>query len=263
MTANRSTAVMQRRKVAPDSLDYFPTPPFATRALCEFLVAELSEIEWLDPAVRARKALKHMTAWEPGCGEMHMVRPLREYFGGVRASDVYRYGPDHELIDFAFFGDAEPPVDVVACNPPFRLAQAFIETGLKVARRAVAMLVRSAFLESAARYEQLWTRTPPSFVLQFVERVVMLEGRLIRAGATDPFAERAGNKASSATAYVWLVWIVGNDGPTVLKWLPPSLQRLERPDDYPDYVSAMPTPPAEGLFGEAQSLPQMQQEEAA
>lgn len=37
MTANRSTAVMQRRVEPLDSLDDFPTPPWATRALCEWL----------------------------------------------------------------------------------------------------------------------------------------------------------------------------------------------------------------------------------
>ena len=33
MAQNTSTAVMARRAEAPDSLDFFPTPPWATRAL--------------------------------------------------------------------------------------------------------------------------------------------------------------------------------------------------------------------------------------
>jgi hypothetical protein len=125
---------MQRRRVAPDSLDYFPTPPFATRALCEFLAGEVG-------------SLSALSAWEPGCGELHMARPLAEYFGQVRASDVHRYSDAHELLDFLLFGPEEPRSDFVISNPPFRLAQAFIETGLKVAHGGVAMLVRSAFLE--------------------------------------------------------------------------------------------------------------------
>lgn len=236
MAANRSTAVMQRRKVAPDSLDYFPTPPFATRALCEFLAERLG-------------SLVELSCWEPACGELHMVRPLREYFGSVRASDVHRYTPDHELIDFALTGATEPLVDVVASNPPFKLAQEFIETGLKVGRRAVAMLVRSAFLEGQERHQQLWQPCPPSFVLQFVERVVMLAGRLVRSGAIDPFAEEPGTKASTATSYCWLVWIIGDEAETRLRWIAPSLGRLERLGDYPNYkVDPLP-PPADGLFG--------------
>jgi hypothetical protein len=32
-----STSVMARRVEPPDSLDFFPAPPWATRALCEYL----------------------------------------------------------------------------------------------------------------------------------------------------------------------------------------------------------------------------------
>lgn len=221
MSQNHSTAVMQRRKVAPDSLDYFPTPPFATRALTEWLAGQ-------------GYGCASMSAWEPACGELHMVRPLLESFGQVRASDVHRYCDGHELIDFLMFGREEPPVDFLITNPPFRLAQAFIETGLKVAREGVAMIVRSAFLEAQSRYEALWSKNPPTHVLQFCERVVMLEGRLIRAGAPDPFNE--GKRASSATSYVWLVWLRDHVG-TQLAWISSCMERLERAGDYPDYLT--------------------------
>lgn len=239
---NRSTAVMQRRKsTAPNALDYYPTPPFATRALAEFLVDD----QCFD--------LSAMSCWEPACGEGHMARPLAEAFEWVRVSDVHRYFDGHELLDFVFFADREPAVDFVVSNPPFKLAQAFIETALKVASRGVAMLVRSAFLEGQDRHSELFTRTPPTYVLQFVERVVMLEGRLVKAGAVDPYAEKPGTKASSATAYCWLVWL--RDGQasawtqdTRLRWIAPCRDRLEKPGDYPDYVTTAELPP-DGLFG--------------
>lgn len=225
---NRSTAVMQRRRVAPDSLDYFPTPPFATRALCEFL----SKGPPSEP-------LDDMTAWEPACGEMHMARPLEEYFRDVRASDVHQYG-GNELIDFAFVDCMEtiPQVDWIITNPPFRLAEAFIRTGLRVAGRGVAMLLRGAFLEGQDRYATLFANTPPDYVLQFAERVVMLEGRLIRAGEVDPFSDKPGGKASTATTYCWFVWLGhGTEWrDTRLRWIAPCRQRLERPGDYPEYA---------------------------
>jgi len=244
MMQNRSTAVMQRRKSAPHSLNYFPTPPWATRALLEFLTEQLGD-------------LGRFSAWEPACGEGHMAKPLLEQFGSVRISDVYRYVlppgcGEHELIDFAFFGADEPQLDLVITNPPFMLAEAFIAAASKVARRGSAMLVRSAFLEGQERYASLWSVNPPSFILQFTERVVLLEDRLIRAGDVDPFAEKEGTKASTATAYVWLVWIEGECG-TQFVWIPPCRNRLERPGDYPDYATDILPPPADGLFGEADS----------
>lgn len=228
MTQNRSTAVMQRRRPAPKALDHFPTPPFATRAMLEVLAGEIGPLDGL-------------TAWDPCCAEGHMVKPLLEAFGGVRASDVHQYQPflaggDHELLDFALAGWRESQLDVIVMNPPFRLAFEFIETGLKLGRRAVGVLVRSAFLESESRYKRLWSKRPPTFVLQFSERVVMLEGRLVRRGAIDPFT---GKKSTSATAYSWLVWIAGDDRETRMRWLAPCMTRLERPGDYPDYAAEL------------------------
>jgi hypothetical protein len=234
---NRSTAVMQRRRhTPPDALDYFPTPPWATRALCAFLLNEGHD-------------LSTMAAWEPACGEMHMVKPLREHFASVRASDVHRYCDDHELIDFALTGWTEPEVDFVVSNPPFKLAEEFIHTGLKVARVGVAMLVRLAFIEGQDRHETLYSVCPPTFALQFVERVAMLEGRLVRAGTVDPFAEEEGTKVSSATAYCWVIWLKGHEGDCRLRWIAPCRLKLERVGDYPDYPLETLPPPEDGLFG--------------
>lgn len=230
MAQNRSTAVMQRRKVAPDSLDYFPTPPFATRALCEFLAS-------------SGEPTGAQTAWEPACGELHMARPLGEYFRQVRATDVHQYGA-HEIVDFPLTGATEPMVDWVITNPPFNLAEAFIATGLRAARRGVAVLLRIAFLEGEKRHRSLFAPHPPAFVLPFVERVCMLEGRLVRKGAVDPFAEKPGTKAATATSYCWLVWRHGDAGDCRLRWIAPCAHRLERAGDYPDYARPAPTAPA-------------------
>lgn len=237
MAQNRSSAVMQQRRAKiggiPRELDYFPTPPFATRAICEALKAEIGPLENLD-------------AWEPGCGEGHMALPLLDYFRSVKVSDVVRYElrddlvralglSEHELIDFTMEGGAERS-DVIFANPPFNLAHDFIEAGLRTARKAVVMIVRQAFLEGEKRFERLWSKLPPTFVFQFTERVVMLEGRLIQSGSIDPFADKPGTKASTATSYVGLVWISGRSSETVFRWIPPCRRRLERPSDYPSYI---------------------------
>lgn len=232
--------MQQRAHHAPDSLDYFPTPCWATRALCEFLLAQ-------------GLALREMFAWEPACGEMHMARPLLEYFGAVRSTDVFRYTPDHAICDFLTDGRTRSPVDVIATNPPFIHAERFLDIALGRARTAVAMLVRSAWLEGGGRYRQIFApdQRPPSFVLQFAERVVMLQGRLIQTGAPDPFnLDDAGRprKASSATSYSWCIWLA-NSPPGQLRvtwnhdtrhrWVAPSRALLERPGDYPDYSAQL------------------------
>lgn len=230
MTQNTSTAVMQRRApTAADALDYFPTPPWATRALCEWLMNEAGE-ETLE-----------QSAWEPACGEMHMAAPLAEYFESVRASDCHPYTPDVELLDFLMPGLVDRgETDWTITNPPFKLAQQFIETALLASRRGCAMFLRSAFLEGQDRYRTLFSTQPPTAVLQFSERVCLLQERLVQLGKPDPFNLKDGApvKAATATSYVWLVWQKGAmGGGTTLHWIPPCREHLERPSDYPAYGS--------------------------
>ena len=199
---NRSTAVMQRRSEPHDSLDDFPTPPWATRALCERL---------------------HLLVWplicrEPTANRGHMVRPLREFFRTVEASDIHDYGAGFPQVDY-LFGPVPDAVDWTITNPPFRLAQAFIERALASSRDGVAVFVRSAFLEGQARYAELFSLTPPSMVLQFAERVVLHKGRLAPEGST-------------ATAYCWMIWELKSPRGTVFDWIAPCRRRLERANDY-------------------------------
>jgi hypothetical protein len=199
---NTSTAVMQRRRVARSSLDDFPTPPWATRALCERL------------GLSQRLGL---SCWEPCANRGFMVRPLNEYFSSVIASDVKDYGFGYPVKDFLDRIDVVG-TDWIITNPPFVLAQAFVEKSLQLTRFGVAILARTAFLEGKGRYAELFSRTPPSLVLQFSERVPMVAGRIDEL-------------ASSATAYCWLVWQKGVRG-THLDWIPPCRKQLERDGDY-------------------------------
>jgi hypothetical protein len=196
---------MQQRSEPHDSLDDFPTPPWATRALCEWLV------------VNGHVPFGESSCREPAANRGHMVAPLREYFASVEASDVHDYGVGFEVRDYLFPGPLAV-VDFTITNPPFRLAEQFIDRARHSSRLGVAMIVRAAFLEGQGRFERLFSKNPPSFVLQFTERVVMHKGRLAPEGST-------------ATAYAWLVWIDGESG-TKLEWLAPCRRRLERPSDY-------------------------------
>jgi hypothetical protein len=157
------------------------------------------------------------SCWEPACNRGHMVAPLKEFFGTVIASDVHDYGRGHVIRDFLFPGDIRN-VDWIVSNPPFRLAQQFIERSSEIARHGFAMIVRIAFLEGVGRYRDLFSKNPPSIIAQFTERVVMVKGRL------EP-------KGSTATAYCWLVWIDG-EPETQFRWIPPCRKALERASDY-------------------------------
>ncbi len=112
-----------------------------------------------------------------------MAKVLKEYFKQVRCSDAFDYGyaPVRDFLDVPYETNA---VDWVITNPPFRLAEEFIARSLLVARRGVAILARTVFLESVGRYQRLFEHSPPDIFAQFVERVPMVKGRLDAKAST-------------------------------------------------------------------------------
>ena len=216
--ASGHTAVMARRVEPPDSLDFFPTPPWATRALCEHVLRYSSDIAF-------------QTVWEPAAGEGHMVGPLSEYFGGVFSSDVFDYG--HSVAVGSFVGDGPDVIrwpqeinrhgpDWIVTNPPFNLGVEFAIRAIDEARCGVALLLRSVWMESKDRYDKLFKHVPSTRIAVFCERVPMTKGRW------DP-------EASTATSYAWFVWEKPTeicDRKTQLVWIPPGQRKaLEKPDD--------------------------------
>lgn len=208
---NRSHAVMAQRTEAADSPDDFPTPPWATRALLEYVIG-------------GKRLLGDCSVLEPACGAGHMSKVLKEYFGNVQSSDAfcYGYGAVRDYLSAPYEANA---ADWVITNPPFRLAEEFVLRSLLVARIGVAVLVRTVFIESSGRYRTLFEKRPPTKFAQFVERVPMVRGRLDR-------------KASTATGYAWLVWEKKVVSAPQLVWIPPCRKQLERESDYPSALLA-------------------------
>jgi DNA-binding Lrp family transcriptional regulator len=206
---NGARALMASREEASNSLDYFPTPPWATRALIERVLPVLG----IQPSDLAQK-----TAWEMACGEGHMAEVLREYFGQVAATDIAEYGYGESGIDF-LDAATRREADWGTTNPPFDdKAIKFVLRALKLARVGVAMFVRLQWLETIERYEQIFRDHPPTLVAFFVERVNLCKGRWEPEGTT-------------ATAYCWLVWLRG-EAPRPPFWIPPGCrEHLTRADD--------------------------------
>jgi hypothetical protein len=200
--------VMAARREPPGALDYFPTPPWATRALFRHVLPALG-VDTIG------------SVWEPACGEGHMAAVIAEIARGpVVASDIFDgYGYGTAPVDFV----NDPPItpaDWIITNPPFNLACDFALRALDRAAEGVAMLVRTQWIESIGRYEKLFRDRPPTIYAPFVERVPMAKGRW------DP-------DMSTATSYAWFVWRRGEFGPARVFWIPPGCREsLTRPDDH-------------------------------
>jgi hypothetical protein len=185
------------------ALDWFATPPFASRAGAETVLAIDED---------AQKGV----IWEPACGDGIMANCLGEYFPQLRASDIEPQG-QQERHDFL----ATPPAPQcrwVVTNPPFGVAADFVRRGLDVAEMGVALLCRLAFLESVDRWALHHAHL--TVLAPFSERVPM------QLGPWNP-------DCSTATAYAWFIFTRGGrrgrwEGALIE---PGTRERLSRPDD--------------------------------
>jgi hypothetical protein len=187
-----------RRKVDTTGDDFYPTPPWCTRALMDN--EDLGT-----------------TVWEPACGNGWMAEELKKDYPAIIATDLVNRGYGVSNMDFLNFYGPAMTVDSIVTNPPYAdgLAEAFVHKGISIAKKKVCMLMRLAFLEGGKRYNSLFKDTPPHRVHVFSERITFYPNGLQTAG-------------SGTTAYGWYVWDVprlGEDYKTELSWLPPGYKR--------------------------------------
>lgn len=171
-------------------LDFFPTPPWATHALLQY--------EYFKGDI-----------WEPACGNGAMSSALKSTGNKVISSDLSDRGYGEAGVDFL---EDTRRVPNIITNPPYNIAQKFVEHALELADNKVAMLLRLAFLESVGRANTLFADSPPSRIWVFSERVTFYVNG-IKTGADGP------------TAHAWFVWDKNSVGETKLGWLKPGLKK--------------------------------------
>ncbi len=186
------TALVTGNKRAPfrdRGNDLYETPECATLAL---LCAE---------------SLPHRI-WEPACGRGAIVNILRAAGHEVVASDLVDYGvpvtcPGYRNVDFLTEHRAPEGTEAIVTNPPFKLANEFVEHALDLCPRVI-MLLRLAFLESERRTRILESGTLARVHI-FRRRLPMMH----RDGWTGPCA-------SSGIPFAWFCWNHDHSGPPTL-----------------------------------------------
>jgi hypothetical protein len=163
-------------------VDCYETPPEAVEAL-----------------LRVEKLPRNI--WEPCCGSGNIAGTLIGAGHAVKASDLHDYGYGVPGIDFL---DSAAEAEAIVTNPPYKLAQQFIEHALNLKYPMVIMLLRLAFLESDRRRRVL-EHSGLARIHVFRNRLPMMH----RRGWDGP-------KASSAIPFAWFVWERGHNGPTTI-----------------------------------------------
>lgn len=161
--------------------DFYATPPEATEALIRYFGRSM-----FTPTL------------DPCCGDGAILKAARGLGVEMRGIELDHGRGYDAFLDF----EVEVGVDaltrpwtgeVVLTNPPFVLAQEFIEKAIRECR-ACAFLERMDFFGSIKRLD-FWRRNRPGYVLQLIPRPQFMWGK------------------SDSCEYAWIVWF---------SWLPRS-----------------------------------------
>lgn len=151
--------------------DFYPTPPECTVALLTYLNLPAGTV-----------------VWEPAAGEGHIVEVLADRGFSVVASDLHPTGYVTESTDY-LTAPLPAGVDMVITNPPFSIAQEFIEHTLDLGV-PFALLLKSQYWHSKGR-RALFERHRPTAVLPLTWRPDFLFGS---------------KSASPTMECLWTVW---------------------------------------------------------
>ena len=155
--------------------DAYETPEWVTQALLPHLPTRLR-------------------IWEPAAGAGKMLRVLRAAGHAVVGTDIA------EGVDFLTTADP-PPIDAIITNPPYGLAQEFIERAL-ACPSLVAMLLRTDYDHAKTRHH-LFGKCP-TFAKKLVltRRIVWFESE----------------KAAPSFNHAWYIWDQSHTGSPVLAY---------------------------------------------
>lgn len=142
--------------------------------------------------------------WEPACGTGNIVRALREAGHKVFATDLNDRGCPSSIARIDFLLPSIPvECDAIVTNPPFSLAEQFVEIALKRAP-LVIMLLRLGFMESKRR-SRILDGAGLARIHVFAKRLPMMH----RDGWQ-------GRKANSGMALAWFIWDTAHKGPATI-----------------------------------------------
>ena len=166
--------------------DYYPTPKYVTQDLLN------------------REKFEG-TVWEVACGNGNISEVLKFNEYSTYSTDVINYGYNDATIDFLKY-DGEK-LDNIITNAPYKYGLEFVQKAKEYAKKKIAMLFKTAFLESEKRFQMFQDKDfPLEYVYQFSYRVTIYKN-----------GEKMKNKGMAS--YAWFVWNKNYVGEPKLRWI--------------------------------------------
>lgn len=145
--------------------------------------------------------------WECACGMGHLADVLLDYGCEVKVTDIVDRGYDGVgIIDF--LKSSEDWQGDILTNPPFKLAEKFVEKGMEtlINGKRLYLFLKIQFLEGQKRKE-LFKKYPPKYVYCYSSRQ-----QCCRDAEFDKYT-------ATTQFYAWYVWEKGYLGETIIRWI--------------------------------------------
>jgi len=146
--------------------------------------------------------------WECACGQGHLSEVLKKNGHTVVSTDIVNRGyPGTEIVDFAL-EEKEYPIGDIMTNPPFKLAEKFIEKGYARLQKGnhLYLFLKIQFLEGQKR-KKLFEQYPLKYVYCYSARQQCCrDADFEKYTATTQF-------------YAWYVWEKGYTGEPTIRWI--------------------------------------------
>ena len=182
----------QSRERAED--DYYATPHIATEML-------------LDNVSFSGNFL------EPCVGGGHIADVIKKYYNSeVFGCDLVDRGYSTTFVADFLTQEFDRKFDNIVTNPPYSLAQEFLEKGMEVINDngKIAMFLKIQFLEGAKRKE-MFSKYPPKYIYVFSKRQ-----NPWRNGSS---VDEKGKPWSSTMCFAWFIWEKGFKGEPIVRWI--------------------------------------------
>ena len=177
--------------------DYYATNPKALTMLLEKYI--LNGKQFLEPCV----------------GEGYLVEELKKHYDNIEVDslDIVNRGyPNTIVTDFLTY-KTDKKYDVIVTNPPYSLAQQFIEKSMSLLsdNGQIAMFLKIQFLEGGKR-KNFYEKFPPKYIYVFRNRMATWNNG-------QEINPETGKKWSTTMCHAWYIWEKGSKSEPIIRWL--------------------------------------------
>ena len=156
------------------------------------------------------------TILEPCVGGGHIANAINNFFANQRVItglDLIDRGYPNTIVQDFLTWKTDKKFEGIITNPPFSLAQEFIEKGMELLTDdgQMAMFLKIQFLEGAKRKE-FFEKYPPKYIYVFRNRMATWNN----GNEVDP---NTGKRWATTMCHAWFIWEKGSKTEPIIRWL--------------------------------------------